>query len=549
MYITTVVTKTKSGEISHTCKLLRYSYREDGKVKNKTIANLNHLPEIDAKAIEYAMEHKHEIPQWIEGKPSQEIKQGLSCGAVYLLKELADRLGITKALGKSEEAKRALWLIFARIIDQGSCLSAVRLAATHAACDVLDINESFDEDDLYKDLAWLTKNQRKIEKKLFSIRYKDEKPDLFLYDVTSSYLEGKHNAFAYFGYNRDKKQGKMQIVAGLMCDKYGDPITIEVFDGNTLDYKTVHNQIDKVSKDYGCSNVTLVGDRGMIKSDQIEELNNAGFHYITAITKSQIKKLINDDVIQMSMFDNDLKEIESDGVRYILRCNPLRTEEIRWNRSEKLKVVRKLLEERNEYLRDHPRAKVETAMKKVNSKIGKLKMKAWLFVESVERKLELRIDQGALDEISELDGCYVIISDLDKSIKKEEIHGRYKDLYSVEQAFRCSKTEMIEMRPWYVQCEDSTRGKALVVMLAYLMVRHLKKMWSEMNLTVKEGIKLLSTLCTVDVTNKGKTIKGLVPKPNDINAQLLKLAGVKMPPIIPSKGIIVVSRKKLVRPS
>ncbi len=118
-------------------------------------------------------------------------------------------------------------------------------------------------------------------------------------------------------------------------------------------------------------------------------------------------------------------------------------------------------------------------------------------------------------------------------------------LLKVPQAFRCSKTEMIEMRPWYVQCEESTRGRALVVMLAYLMIRHLKKMWSEMNLTVQEGINRLSTLCTVDVTNNGKTIKGLIPKPNDINAQLLKLAGVEMPPIIPSKGIIVVSRKKV----
>lgn len=529
MYITTVVTKTKSGEISYKCKLLRHSYREDGKVKNKTLANLNHFPEADVKAIEYALEHKHEIAQWLEGKPSQELKQGMSCGAVFLLKELADKLGITKALGKSEEAKLALWQVFTRIIDQGSCLSAARLASYHAACDVLDIEKSFTEDDLYNNLAWLSKNQRKIEKNLFSIRYKDEKPDLYLYDVTSSYLEGKQNAFASWGYNRDKKRGKMQIVAGLMCDKYGDPITIEVFDGNTLDYKTVHNQIEKVSKDYGCSKVTFVGDRGMIKSDQIEELENAGFNYITAITKSQITKLINDEVIQMSMFDNDLKEIESDGVRYILRRNPLRTDEIRRNRAEKLEVVKRLLEDRNEYLRDHPRAKVETAMKAIHNKIGKLKMKAWLIAESVESKLELRIDQESLDELSELDGCYVIKSDLDQSIRMEEIHERYKDLYSVEQAFRCSKTEMLEMRPWYVQCEESTRGRALVVMLAYLMIRHLKKIWSPMNLTVQEGIRHLSALCTVEIMDKGKTISGLVPKPNDINAQLLKLAGVKLP--------------------
>jgi hypothetical protein len=407
MYITKVVTKTKSGDISHTCNLRRYSYREDGKVKNKTISNLNLLPEVDAKTIEYAIKHKHKIAQWGEGELIQELQQGMSGGAVYLLKDLADKLGITKALGKSEQAKRELWLIFSRIIDQGSCLSAKRLTSYHAACDVLDINETFTEDDLYKDLAWLSENQRKIEKRLFSIRYRDEIPDLFLYDVTSSYLEGKHIAFAAWGHIRDKKQGKMQILAGLMCDKYDDPITIEVFDGNTLDYKTVHNQIDKVSKDYGCKNLTFVGDRGMIKSDQMEELNYAGFHYITAITKPHITKLINDDVIEMNMNDNDLEEVESDGVRYILRRNPVRADEIRRTRSEKLHVISELVAKKNEYLRDHRRAKVETAMKDVNNKIAKFKMDKWLGVSSTERKLELRIDAEQIEEISRLDGCYV----------------------------------------------------------------------------------------------------------------------------------------------
>jgi transposase len=509
MYITNVKTKTKSGEISHECLLLRYSYRENGKVKNKTLLNLNKLSKKDADAIIYAVKHKDEIAGQISGE-------------------------------------LALWQIFARVIDQGSCLSSVRLASYHAACDVLDIDKSFNEDDLYKNLAWLCRNQKKIEKKLFDVRYKENKQDIFLYDVTSSYLKGLLNALGARGYNRDGKRGKLQIVAGLMCDKEGDPISIEIFEGNTVDYKTMRNQIDKVSKHFNCENVTFVGDRGMIKSDEIDDLEKAGFHYITAITKPQIRKLINDDVIQMSLFDNDLEEVESDGVRYILRRNPARADEIRRTRSEKLHVISEMVAKKNEYLRDHRRAKVETAIKDVNNKIAKFKMDKWLGVSSTERKLELRIDAEQIEEISRLDGCYVIKSDLSYEFGKEEIHDRYKDLYYVEQAFRCSKTEMLEMRPWFVWSEESMRGRALVVMLAYVITRHLKRLWSEMNLTVQEGIRQLSTLCTVELMNKEQTLKGLVPKPNDINAKLLKLAGVNLPMMIPSKGINVVSRKKLV---
>jgi hypothetical protein len=207
-YITNVKKKTKSCEISHECPLLRYSYRENGKVKNKTLLNLNKLSKKDADAIIYAVKHKDEIAGQISGELALNLKQGQSAGAVFLLNKLAEDLGIKKVLGKSEEAKLALWQVFARVIDQGSCLSSVRLASYHAACDVLDINKSFNEDDLYKNLAWLCKNQKKIEKKLFDFRYKENKQDIFLYDVTSSYLEGLLNALGVRGYNRDGKRGK-----------------------------------------------------------------------------------------------------------------------------------------------------------------------------------------------------------------------------------------------------------------------------------------------------------------------------------------------------
>jgi len=177
----------------------------------------------------------------------------------------------------------------ARLIDQGSRLSAVRLAQNHAVAEILNLNE-FNEDDLYKTLDWLYEHKEKIENQLFKER--GHGSSFYLYDVTSSYLEGKENELADWGYNRDKKKGKKQIVYGLLTDEQGEPISIEGFCGNTKDNKTVRVEIETLKERFGCRHITFVGDKGMIKSGEIEDLKTAGFHYITSITKSQIKTLL-----------------------------------------------------------------------------------------------------------------------------------------------------------------------------------------------------------------------------------------------------------------
>jgi len=215
-------------------------------------------------------------------------------------------------LGPTRAGKLALWQVIARVIDQGSRLSVVRLAGSHTACDVLNLGK-FNEDDLYDNLYWLWENQAKIEDRLFEkrngMKRNEDKQQLFLYDVTSSYLEGTENKLAAFGYGRDGKKGKRQIVIGLLCDETGIPLSIEVFKGNTKDPATFGSQVRKVVERFGGGEVTFVGDRGMIKSGQIEDLNKEGFHYITAITKPQIEKLLKTGVIQMELFDQDLAEV------------------------------------------------------------------------------------------------------------------------------------------------------------------------------------------------------------------------------------------------
>ena len=476
------------------------------------------------------------------------VQQGLSVGGVWLVYDLAKQLGIVDALGPSRQGKLALWQVIARVIDQGSRLSAVRLAGSHAACDILGLN-GFHEDDLYENLDWLAANQAKIEKRLFTSMYTDKQPGLYLYDVTSSYLEGTENELAAFGYNRDGKKGKRQIVIGLLCNEMGQPLSIEVFQGNVQDIKTFASQIRKVADRFGGGVVSFVGDRGMIKSQQVEQLHDEQFHYITAITKSQIRKLLSDGVIQMGLFDQQLAEVESeDGIRYILRCNPARAEEVRHRRNEKLTCLRSRADEQNKYLADHPRAQVHVALRKVCFYCETLKLSGWVSVFALEqeRNISISIDKDALAEIEKLDGCYVIKTDLSKDqADKETVHDRYRDLALVEQAFRTSKTVELEIRPIHVRLACRTRGHAFVVMLAYKVVQELARRWCEVNKTVQEAINELTTLCAMEILVKGHPVCNKVPKPRGDVANLLRLAKVRLPEVLPCKGICVASRKKL----
>ena len=288
----------------------------------------------------------------------------------------------------------------------------------------------------YENLTWLCHEQERIERRLFAVRRGDRKPELFLYDVTSSYLESKHNELGAYGYNRGGKKGELQIVIGLLCDASGEPVSTEVLEGNTTDPRTFGAQVEKAAQRFGCERVTFVGDRGRIKRGQIETLAKVGFHaiptgiyYITAITKPQITKLIHEGVLQMEWFDETVCEVQDDGVRYCLRRNPRRAEEIAVSREDKRRRVQTLVDAQVAYLRDHPRAAVTTAKKHVQQKLSRLRMDAWLRVETEGRHLRLVVDDPKLAEAARLDGCYVIQTDLpQEAADKQVVHDRYKDL-------------------------------------------------------------------------------------------------------------------------
>jgi transposase len=524
--------------------LLRESYRDKGKVKHRTLANLSHCSEEEIAAIKLALKHKGNLAE-LGTVEDVGTKQGMRIGAVFTLNLLAERIGLSKALGPHREGRLALWQVLARFIDQGSRLSAVRLAERHAVCDILGL-DSFNEDHLYNNLAWLTDQQETIEKRLFRKRYGDKTPGLFLYDVTSSYLEGVKNILAAFGYNRDGKKGKMQIVIGLLAGADGTPVAVRVFEGNTQDPKTISEQVHTLASTFGVKEVTVVGDRGMIKQTEIDLLNEKGFHYITAITKPQITKLISKGVFQMGLFDEEICEVQWDGVRYILRCNPERVREVARNREDKLNKVKELLKERNFYLTEHSRAKVEVAQRKVEEKAKTLKIDNWLTIVVNGRALELFVDEELKRQVTQLDGCYVIKTDLsEKMATAETIHDRYKDLAKVERAFRTFKNGHLEVQPTFVRTEASTRGHVFVVMLAYLLECELDTYWRGLEITVEEGIDELGSLRGVEMTI-GKCTCQKVPEPTELNKELLDAACIKLPSVLPLRKVHVATRKKLV---
>ena len=457
--------------------LLRESYRENGKVKHRTIANVSSCTDSEIKAIKLALKHKEDLSEVGTIKGKVKSKQGLSVGAIITLKALADRLHITKALGKSRMGKLALWQVMARIIDQGSRLSAVRLAGSHAVCDLLNL-ESFNEDSLYCNLDWLSDNQQKIEKRLFTMRYKGEDvPRLYLYDVTSSYLEGMENELGDWGYNRDGKKGKMQIVIGLLTDDKGIAVSVEVFKGNTSDTTTFLSQIKKLANRFEVKEVTIVGDRGMIKSTQIKDIKAEHLNYITAVTKPQIESLIKKGAIQLELFSEKVGEIECDETRYIFRRNPIRAEELEIIRADKIAKVQEVIKETNKYLLEHKRAKMSVARAKIEKMLSRLKLLAFTTVDEEGRVLSFHIDEKEKQEQAKLDGCYVIKTELKrKKVSAAIIHQRYKDLALVEQGFRTIKTGLLETRPIYVRKEKRTRGHVLVVMLAYIIVHELQNL-------------------------------------------------------------------------
>ena len=551
MFIAEVVSTGKHRK-SYTSILMRESYRLGSAVKSRTLAVLTHLPAHVLQAVRHAIAQPVDsLARLAEAsKDALRLRQAESFGAVWTVDQVAQRLGIKPALGVTRQAELSYWQVLARVLRPGtSLLAMVRLAGTCAAAALLGWRLAFTEDDLYANGSWLEGRHAVVERRLWQARPTQPQDQLFLYDVTSSYLEGQYNALAAWGYNRDHKEGKKQVVVGLLTDSQGEPVSIQVYRGNTSDLKTFAQQVHKVKQELGCQGVTLVGDRGMIRTDQKEAARKAEFHFVTALTKPQIQKLLDEKVLQLEFFEEQVHEVlGEDGRRFILRRNPARQEELRRTREQKLQTLEAALQRANTYLEEHPRAQVRTQRRKLAARLESLQVGDWLQLSVHQQRLVLKLDTQALQTATELDGCYAVETDLKAAqADAQTVHDRYKDLAYVERDFRTLKSGHLEFRPWFVCTEDNTQAHALTAMMALKVRRHLERAWWPLELTVEEGLRELEKLCVMELVDSrsGQVVARQVPEPSALQQQLLEALKLTVPTSVPEARVSVVTRKKI----
>ncbi len=476
-------------------------------VVHETLANLSKLP---PDLLELIERHCQGQPPLADSPnllaqgavASADIHLGPCYGVLAGLDGLARELGLVQAVGEESRTQRlALFLIYARLAHRGSRLSAARWSEDHAVKEILQVG-SFDEDDLYVALEELERRQASIEAALAPKVSVPPARAIYLYDVTSVYFEGLENELADFGYNRDGKKGKKQLVAGLLTDGTGEPISIELYRGNSGDPPTFLDAVQKLKVRFGAEEIALVGDRGMIKRLGKAALGEAKFCYVTALTDPQIRALLAKKRLQLELFEDKPAEVEFNGKRYVLRCNPQTRARERARRADQWARVQAKITARNVEVEQKPRTDPNRSLKQAQELLAKYRLSGWVRVELAGRTVIWTEDEAARQKQAELDGCYVIESDLPKEVAStQQVHDRYLDLTQVERDFRTLKTGLLELRPIFLRKEGRTRGHALVCLLALKLARELERRLAPLGLTVEDGLERLKAVRLVRLGN------------------------------------------------
>ena len=461
--------------------LLRESFRENGRVRKRTLANLSDWPTPLVEGFRTLL--KGGVAVAAEGI---RIRRALPHGHAAAVLGTIRAIGLDRLLGKPIDKRLvplAIALIASRLISPASKLATARdLAADTAGSSLGRLLElgAVDESELYRALDWLGARQAAIETALARRHLKDGA--LVLYDVSSSWLEGRCCELARFGYSRDGKKGKLQIVYGLLCAADGCPVAVEVFEGNTADPMTLSTQIDKLKERFGLSRVVLVGDRGMITSARIrDELKPAGLDWITALRAPQIRALLDTGAFQLSLFDErDLAEItapEFPGERLVVCKNPLLAEERARKREDLLQATEAALAKLADQI---ARGTGPKGQDKIARAIGRLENRyklAKLFDITVgEYGFTFARSPVRIAEEARLDGFYVIRTSVeDKALAAEGVVGAYKSLARVERAFRSLKTVDLHLRPIHHWLASRVRAHVFLCMLACHVEWHMRE--------------------------------------------------------------------------
>ncbi len=476
MYIETVPNRNSPPAI-----LLREGWREGGKVRKRTLANLSKWPGAKVDTLRRLLKNEPLVGRDDAFDIVRSRPHGHVAAALGTLRKL--RLDRTIAGADSPERRRALALIVARILDPGSKLATARGLAEATARDSLAETlglQDCGEDDLYAAMDWLLERQNAIERRLAKRHLEDGA--LVLYDLTSVWLEGRHCPLARRGYSRDGKKGKLQIEFGLLCDAGGCPVAVEVFDGNTADPATVGAQVDKLRRRFGLSKVVLVGDRGMLTEARIrEDVRPAGLDWISALRGPAVRSLVESGAVQLSLFDEtDLVEVRSDaypGERLMVCRNPLLAEERARRREELLRATGALLDPiAAATRRDKRRLKgADKIGLRAGKVVGKHKMAKHFELDIEDDAFGHRRKPESIAAEAALDGLYVVRTSLPAGeLDAEGAVRAYKRLSAVERAFRSLKTVDLKVRPVFHRTADRVRAHVFLCMLAYYVEWHMR---------------------------------------------------------------------------
>ena len=476
MYITRVPNRGSPPAV-----LLRESYREGGKVKTRTLANLSRWPEHKVDRLQRALKG---VPTASDLAEAFEITRSLPHGHVAAVLGTAEKLGMAELIDPAPSRNRDLVcaMLAATVIAPASKLATARGlradTATSSLGQLLGVSGA-DEDDLYAAMDWVLARKDTIEDALAARHLANG--TLVLYDVSSAAFEGHTCPLGAIGHPRDGVKGRLQIVYGLLCSPKGVPIAIEVFDGNTADPKTLKAQIDKLKTRFGLSNIALVGDRGMLTSARIrDELRPAHMDWISALRADQIRVLVNGGALQLSLFDEqNLFEIthpDYPGERLVCCHNPALADERARKRDELLAATETQLQTIAAATRRQrrPLRGIDTIALRVGKVRNKFKMAKHFHLDITDEAFTFTRNQDSIAAEAALDGIYVLRTSLPtQTLQRDDVVLRYKDLADVERFFRTLNTEL-DVRPIRHRLADRVRAHMFLRMLSYYIGWHMK---------------------------------------------------------------------------
>jgi transposase len=476
MYVERVPNRTSPPAI-----LLREAWREAGRVRKRTVANLTDWPPARVEALRRVLRDE----PLVRADELFTVETSIPHGHIEAILGLVRRLGLDTLLATKRSRARDLVLamIVERLIHPCSKLATTRLWSTTTLGDSLAVADA-DVDELYAALDWLLRRQPAIEQKLAARHLTDG--GVVLYDVSSSYYEGRTCPLAKFGHDRDGKTGLPIIVYGVMTDAVGRPVAVDVYAGNVGDPKTIPDQVDTLRERFGLAHVVLVGDRGMLTQTQIDHLKTyPGLGWISALRSPAIRALVESGTLQLSLFDEQhLAEITSPaypGERLVACFNPLLADERRRKREDLLTATEKALATLARGAARRTRTPFDDATlgQKVGRVIHHYKMAKHLAVTIAGGRLTWTRRAESIQQESQLDGFYVIRTSLAaEQVSAADAVRHYKSLAHVERAFRCLKGIDVRIRPIHHRTEDHVRAHIFLCVLAYYVEWHLRQAWA-----------------------------------------------------------------------